>query len=131
MAMIIFGEKACRRDAIGAGRLNPRTRRHFDEQLEWVFRATSTLIHELIERFPCTWKTILPMMLWTAWALNILMIFVGCIPASLSVKRASCTPALCRRSHDLPGGDSFCICGRSRTCHKRTAPGRNPYYDSS
>ena len=32
--------------------MNPRTRRHFDEQLEWVLERLPPLIHELIERVP-------------------------------------------------------------------------------
>ena len=32
--------------------MNPRTRRRFDEQLEWVLNRLPPLIHELIERVP-------------------------------------------------------------------------------
>jgi len=32
--------------------LNPRTRRRFDEQLEWVLERLPPMIHELIERVP-------------------------------------------------------------------------------
>ena len=32
--------------------MNPRTRRRFDEQLEWVLGRLPPLIHELIERVP-------------------------------------------------------------------------------
>jgi len=32
--------------------VNPRTRRRFDEQLEWVLERMPPLIHELIDRVP-------------------------------------------------------------------------------
>ena len=32
--------------------MNPRTRRRFDEQLEWVLERMPPLIHELIDRVP-------------------------------------------------------------------------------
>ena len=32
--------------------MNPRTRRRFDEQLEWVLDRLPSLVHELIERVP-------------------------------------------------------------------------------
>ena len=35
-----------------AAALNPRTRRHFDEQLEWVLQRLPPLVHELIEKVP-------------------------------------------------------------------------------
>ena len=32
--------------------MNPRARRRFDEQLEWVLRGLPPLVHELIEKVP-------------------------------------------------------------------------------
>jgi predicted Zn-dependent protease with MMP-like domain len=32
--------------------LNPRTRRRFDEELEWVLQRLPPLVHELIEKVP-------------------------------------------------------------------------------
>ncbi len=32
--------------------MNPRTRRRFDEQLEWVLQRLPPLVHQLIERVP-------------------------------------------------------------------------------
>ena len=32
--------------------MNPRTRRRFDEQLEWVLERLPPLVHELIEKVP-------------------------------------------------------------------------------
>lgn len=40
----------CRPPRVAA--LNPRTRRRFDEQLDWVLESMPPLVHELIEKVP-------------------------------------------------------------------------------
>jgi predicted Zn-dependent protease with MMP-like domain len=36
----------------GDNALNPKTRRRFDEQLEWVLKCMPPLVHQLIDRVP-------------------------------------------------------------------------------